>query len=235
MSDEKRYTILVAEDDADIIEILELYLTSAGYDVITVDDGAKAYEIWQQKHIDMAVLDIMMPGMNGFELTKKIRESGNIPILILSAKSGDADKILGLDLGADDYMAKPFNPLEVVSRVNANLRRFYNLNESAAPSDNELKMGELALDMETMRFFKGEEEIMLTPTEFKIMAFLMKSPGRVFTRAQIYENVSGEFFESDDNTMMVHFSKLREKIEDDPKNPKYLITVRGLGYKLNKV
>ena len=235
--EEKKYTILIAEDDPDIVELLKLYLENANYTVLAAEDGVSAYELLQQNAVDLAILDIMMPRMNGFELTKKIRETKNLPILILSAKDQDADKILGLDMGADDYLTKPFNPLEVVARVNSNLRRFYHLNEQQKTSADEkvLRVGDLELHTDTLQLFRSEEEIFLTPTEYRILAMLMEHPGHVFTKVQIYEKIKGEYFESDDNTMMVHVSKLREKIEEDSKNPKYLKTVRGLGYKMEKL
>lgn len=229
------YTILIAEDDEDIVELLTLYMENAGYRVISAGNGMDAYRLLDAERPDLAILDIMMPKMNGYELTKKIRESHNIPILILSAKNQDSDKILGLDLGADDYMTKPFNPLEIVARVKSNLRRFYDLNEGAGmENEGRLKVGELELDTRTLLFTKNGKEIPLTPTEYKIIAMLMENPGRVFTKVQIYENINGAYFENDDNTMMVHISKLREKMEDDSKNPVYLKTVRGLGYKIEK-
>lgn len=235
--DERVYTILIAEDDADIVELLKLYLENAGYRVLSAPDGMAAYELLQRSDVDLAILDIMMPRMNGYELTKKIRCSNNIPIIILSAKNADSDKILGLDLGADDYLSKPFNPLEVVARVNSNLRRFYHLNDAAAVVEDSkvLQVGELALHTGSLQLFKNGEEISVTPTEYKILAMLMEHPGHVFTKVQIYENIKGEYFDSDDNTMMVHISKLREKIEEDSKNPRYLKTVRGLGYKMEKL
>ena len=235
--EERSYTILIAEDDADIIELLKLYFENAGYHVLSAENGMDAYEKLQQNPVDMVIVDVMMPKMNGFELTKKIREKYNLPILILSAKDQDADKILGLDIGADDYLTKPFNPLEVVARVNSNLRRFYRLNEQVKPQNETdvLQVGDLSLHTDTLQLFRGKEEIFITPTEYRILRMLMEHPGHVFTKVQIYENIKGEYFESDDNTMMVHISKLREKIEEDSKNPKYLKTVRGLGYKMEKL
>lgn len=176
----------------------------------------------------MAILDVMMPEMNGLEVTRALRKSSEIPILILSAKSTDNDKILGLNLGADDYIAKPFNPMEIVARVKAQLRR------TVRASGEILKVRELSLNTTSFVLTKNDKQIFLTPTEYKILAQLMKSPGQIFTRVQLYEAVAGDFFSNDDNTMMVHISKLREKIEDDPKSPKYIITVRGLGYKIEK-
>lgn len=232
MSD--KYTVLIAEDDKDIVEILTLYLGNEGYNVLSAFDGQEAYKIAESNKIDFAILDIMMPLMNGYDLTKKLREKYNMPILILSAKNTDSDKILGLNLGADDYIAKPFNPLEIVARVNSGIRRFYKLNPSQSDSDI-LKVGDLELDTESIVLKKSGKEISLTATEFKILQMLMKNPGKVFTKVQIYEKINGEYFESDDNTMMVHMSKLRDKIEDDSKNPKYIKTIRGLGYKMEKL
>ncbi|MBQ8965834.1 response regulator transcription factor [Ruminococcus sp.] len=229
------YKILVAEDDTDIQEVLRLYLENAGFTVLAADNGRQAYELLGTHKPDLAIFDIMMPELNGFELTKRVRMTSNIPIIILSAMNSDSDKILGLDIGADDYITKPFNPLEVVARVQSNLRRKYKLDGSAGTAGGEtLVVGELSLDTKKFTLKKNDEEIQLTPTEFKILATLMEKPGRVFTKAQIYERINGEYFENDDNTMMVHISKLREKLGDDSKNPKYLKTVRGLGYKIEK-
>lgn len=220
--------ILIAEDDADIRRLLRLYLEGEGFCVLEADNGATALALARERTPDMAILDVMMPEMNGFELTRALRRYSNVPILILSARSQDNDKILGLNLGADDYIAKPFNPVEIVARVKAQLRR-------ASRSDSDvLKVGELTLDTASFQLTKGDKQILLTPMEYKILAILMRSPGRIFTKVQLYGGAVGNYFESDDNTMMVHISKLREKIEDDPKAPRHIITVRGLGYKLEK-
>lgn len=230
------YKILVAEDDTDIQEVLRLYLVNSGFEVISAYDGSEAYELMLSEKPDLALLDIMMPVINGYELTKKIREISNIPIIILSAMNADSDKILGLDIGADDYITKPFNPLEVIARIQSNLRRKYKLDSSAAEENGDmLTVGELKLDTKKFILYKNGEEIMLTPTEFKILSLFMEKPGMVFTKAQIYQRINGDFYETDDNTMMVHISKLREKIGDDGKNPKYLKTIRGLGYKIEKI
>ncbi|WP_294490860.1 response regulator transcription factor [uncultured Ruminococcus sp.] len=228
------YKILVAEDDADICEVLRLYLENAGFTVMLAENGSRAYDLVMSERPDLAIFDIMMPEMNGFELTKRVRVTSSIPIIFLSAMNADSDKILGLDIGADDYITKPFNPLEVVARVQSNLRRKYKLDNTAQQGSELLVVGELALDTKKFSLQKNGEEIQLTPTEFKILSTLMEKPGRVFTKAQIYERINGEYFENDDNTMMVHISKLREKLGDDGKNPKYLKTVRGLGYKIEK-
>lgn len=220
--------ILIAEDDADIRGLLKLYLEGEGLRVLEAADGTDALALAREHTPDMAILDIMMPGMNGFELTRALRKYSDIPILILSAKSQDNDKILGLNLGADDYIAKPFNPVEIVARVKAQLRR------AARISADVLTVGELTLNTSSFQLTKRDEVIPLTPMEYKILALLMRSPGRIFTKIQLYEGAVGNYFEGDDNTMMVHISKLREKIEDDPKAPRYIITVRGLGYKIEK-
>lgn len=220
--------ILIAEDDADIRALLRLYLEGDGFRVLEAEDGTTALVLAREHAPDMAILDIMMPGMNGFELTRALRKYSEIPILILSAKSQDNDKILGLNLGADDYIAKPFNPVEIVARVKAQLRR------AARNSSDVITVRELSLDTAAFQLTKSGIPIPLTPMEYKILALLMRSPGRIFTKIQLYEGAIGNYFEGDDNTMMVHISKLREKIEDDPRNPRYIITVRGLGYKLEK-
>lgn len=221
-------SILIAEDDADIRDLLRLYLEGEGFCVLEAGDGASALRIAREQSPSMAIVDIMMPEMNGFELTRALRKYSDIPILILSAKSQDNDKILGLNLGADDYIAKPFNPVEIVARVKAQLRRAERISGSI------LTVRELTLDTASFQLTKNGQPILLTPMEYKILAMLMRSPGRIFTKIQLYEGAIGTYFEGDDNTMMVHISKLREKIEDDPKNPRHIITVRGLGYKIEK-
>lgn len=221
-------SILIAEDDDDIRSLLRLYLEGEGYRVLEASDGAAALRLAREETPDMAVLDVMMPEMNGFELTRALRKYSDIPILILSAKSQDNDKILGLNLGADDYIAKPFNPVEIVARVKAQLRR------ASRTTGSTLTVRELTLDTTSFQLWKNGKQILLTPMEYKILAMLMRSPGRIFTKIQLYEGAIGTYFEGDDNTMMVHISKLREKIEDDPKNPRYIMTVRGLGYKIEK-
>ena len=218
-------TILIAEDDADIRGVLRLYLESEGYRVTEAESGTRALELARAQTPDLAILDVMMPGMNGYELTKALRAFTDIPVLILSARSQDNDKILGLNLGADDYIAKPFNPMEVTARVKAHLRRAA---RTAAPG---LSAGGLTLDPASLTVEKDGVPVALTPMEYKILSALMRAPGRIFTKVQLYESAAGSYFEGDDNTMMVHISKLREKIEDDPRNPRRIVTVRGLGYK----
>lgn len=233
------YTILVAEDDKDIAEVIKLYLENEGFQVVLAEDGMVAYREVQNRKIDLAVVDIMLPKMNGYELIKKIREINNMPIVILSAKNLDSDKILGLDLGADDYLTKPFNPLELIARIKSNIRRYYSLgSQPGAMEEKEsavYKVGELTLNDETVTLKKGDEVIAITPTEYKMMKLFMSSPGKVFTKMQIYQAVSGENYVNDDNTLMVHISNLRDKIEDNPREPKYIKNIRGIGYKIEKI
>lgn len=227
------YTILIAEDDADIRELVRLYLESGGHRILTAADGQEAWDILLTQTVHLAVLDVMMPKLDGFSLVRRLRERSTIPVLILSAKDQDADKILGLNLGADDYMTKPFNPLEIVARVQAALRRTYQLDAEQKP-DTRLVIGELVLDTETLVLQKRGQEIVLTPSEYKILALLMRSPGRVYTKSQICEAINGEFYENYENAITVHISHLREKIEDDAKQPRYIKNVRGIGYRIEK-
>jgi DNA-binding response OmpR family regulator len=229
------HTILIADDEKEIAEILSLYLEKEGYRTVTAHSGLEALANLNRGGIDLAVLDIMMPDMNGFQVLKEIRLMRNIPIILLSARIQDHDKILGLGLGADDYMTKPFNPLEVIARIQAQLRRFYQLNpgvETGKPSHT-LIIGSLTLDINSCLLYKNGAPIPLTSTEFKLLRMLMEHPERVFTKKQIYESVWGDFYAADDNTVMVCISKLRDKIESDFEEP-YLFTIRGLGYKMRK-
>ncbi len=220
--------ILIAEDDADIRNLLTLYLQSEGYEVEAYDNGADALAGARAHLPDLAILDVMMPQMDGYELTRALREMSDIPILILSARDQVNDKVLGLNFGADDYIAKPFNPLEIVARVRAQLRRASRMSTSV------LTVGDLSLDTMSCTLTRAGKSIPLTPTEYRILSVLMRTPGRIFTKVQLYEAVNGAYFESDDNTMMVHISKLRNKIEEDPKKPTHIITIKGLGYKFEK-
>ncbi len=230
------FNILIAEDDDDIINLIRLYLENEGFNILWAKDGVEASEMFDKEKVHMAILDIMMPRMNGFELTKLIRQKSSIPILILSAMQLESDKVLGLNLGADDYLTKPFNPLELIARVKALLRRFYKLGnaQTQAQDEGKILLGDLTLDTHQLTLEKKGVPIALTATEYKILVLMMKAPGRVFTKMQIYEEVNGDYYVSDDNTLMVHISNLRDKIEDDPKFPRYIKTVRGLGYKVEK-
>ena len=231
--------ILIAEDDEDIVELLSLYLTGEGSTVFSAGNGLQALERVEVERIDVAILDIMLPVLNGYDLLRKIREKHNFPVIILSAKDLDTDRILGLNLGADAYLTKPFNPLEVVAYVKSALRRYYELGgnaaaEKSAVEKTTLTVGELELDLLKFILRRRGQIVPLTPAELKIVLKLMQSPGRVYTKAQLYACIGGELYESDDNTMMVHISNIRAKIEDDPSNPRYIKTVRGLGYKIEE-
>lgn len=231
--------ILIAEDDEDIVELLSLYLTGEGFTVFSAGNGLQALERVEVERIDVAILDIMLPALNGYDLLRKIREKHNFPVIILSAKDLDTDRILGLNLGADAYLTKPFNPLEVVAYVKSALRRYYELGgnaaaEKSAAEKTTLTVGELELDLLKFILRRRGQIVPLTPAELKIVLKLMQSPGRVYTKAQLYACIGGELYESDDNTMMVHISNIRAKIEDDPSNPRYIKTVRGLGYKIEE-
>lgn len=233
-----KYKILVAEDDTDIADFIKLYLENEGYEVIPSADGMTAYEKLKESRADLAVVDIMMPKLNGYDLIRRIREDSNIPIIILSAKNLDSEKILGLDLGADDYLTKPFNPLELIARIRSNIRRYYSLGsqaEAEAKESRQIRVGDLVLDEDSVTLKKGDQVITITPTEYKMLSLFMKYPGKVFTKMQIYQAVNGERYVNDDNTLMVHISNLRDKIEDNPREPRYIKNIRGIGYKIEKL
>lgn len=223
--------VLIADDEQEIIELLTLYLEKDGYKILEASDGFSALDILKTKSVDIAIIDIMMPNMDGYELIKIIRHQYKIPVIMMSAKSEISAKILGLELGADDYIAKPCDPLEVLARVKAQLRRFYEFNYTEEGPIEDLVIGDLKLNRASCSLCKRNEYIQLTSTEYKLLLLLMSSPKRVFTKKQIFEHVWNEPFYGDDNTIMVHISKLRDKIEVDSKNPVYLKTIRGLGYK----
>lgn len=228
-----RYTVLIADDEPEIVELLQLYLEK-DYTIKTAVNGAEALQCIRSTQIDLVILDIMMPVMDGLQLIKQIRATYHMPVLFLSAKSQDHDKILGLGLGADDYIAKPFNPLEIVARVEALLRRVNQFDAAEIPEAKEqnLVLGDLTLDRSQCILFRSGSPVTLTSTEYKIMELLLDQPGRVFTRKKIYEAVWGDYYAHDDSTIMVHISNIREKIERDSRQPEYLKTIRGLGYKI---
>lgn len=225
------YTILVADDEKEIRELLRLYLEKDGYHVLEAKDGRAALSVLEQEEVDMALLDIMMPELDGYKVLKKIRENSNIPVMILSAKNQDTDKILGLDLGADDYLAKPFNPMEAMARINSNIRRFYSLGAKSKEL-KQLKVKDLRLDTESCLVYKGDEPIDLTSVEYKLLRLFMENPGKVYTKQQVYENVWGEEYAIADNNIMVCISRLRAKLSED--NSAYIKTIRGLGYRMEK-
>lgn len=228
------YKILICDDEKEILELIELYLGKEGYSVVKANDGQEALEkVKNDTDFDLAIVDIMMPRVDGYRVIKEIRKLYNIPIIMLSAKNQDSDKILGLDLGADDYITKPFNPLELVARVNAQIRRVYKLSakENACPK---IVIGDIELDTYNVKLIVRGKEVEVTSIEYGILKYLMENAGRILTKNQIFEAVWNEAFLSGDNTIMVHISRLRDKIEEDSRNPVYLKTVRGLGYKFEK-
>ncbi len=229
--------ILIADDEREIAELIELYLLKENFNVFKAYDGQEALEYVKREDISLAIIDVMMPNLNGFQVIKEIRKNYNIPLIILSARDDYSEKILGLDIGADDYITKPFNPLELVARVQAQLRRTYKLNtdDNSKPKDNTIKVGDLMLDKESCMLIKSDEIITLTSTEYKIIECLLNHVGRVFTKKQIFEHVWEENYYDDENAIRVHMSNLRDKIEDNPKEPKYLKTIRGLGYKIERL
>ena len=225
------YTILIADDEKEIRELLKLYLENEQYQVVEAEDGQQALDILHRQKIDLCVLDIMMPKIDGYRVLRELRKENNIPVIILSAKDADSEKILGLDLGADDYIGKPFNPLEAVARINSNIRRFYSLGTSAGVQ-NIIQVKDLTLDPEGCELRRGDKVIDLTSVEYRIMELFMKHPGKVFTKQQIYEYGWGEAYIIADNNIMVCISKLRDKLDEDP--AAYIKTIRGLGYRLEK-
>lgn len=226
------YKILVADDEAEIRDLLHLYLEKDGYDVVEAEDGAQALSLLQTEELDLVILDIMMPGIDGYRVLRNIREKNNIPVIMLSARSSDADKILGLDLGADDYITKPFQPLEAVARVNSNIRRFYALGARGQKQVEELRVQDLKLDLQACQLQRGMEKIELTSVEFRIMKMFMENPGKVFTKQQIFEQGWGDDYMVSDNNIMVCISKLRAKLSNE--GNEYIKTIRGLGYRLEK-
>ena len=230
------FQVLVCDDDKEIVEAIEIYLTQEGYRVLKAYDGEQALEVLGREEVHLLIMDVMMPRLDGIRATLKIRETSGIPIIILSAKSEDSDKILGLNIGADDYVTKPFRPLELLARVNSQLRRyskFLNMVKKPKVKENIYSVGGLELNFDTKEVTVDEKPVKLTPIEFKILALLIKNPGRVFAADEIYERVWNEQAINTD-TIMVHIRKIREKIEINPKNPKYLKVVWGVGYKIEK-
>ena len=228
------YNVLVCDDDKAILESIRIYLDNEGYNVITASDGAQALEKIEDNDIHCVVLDIMMPRLDGLKATLKIREKYNFPIILLSAKSEDTDKITGLGFGADDYVTKPFNPLELVARVKSQIRRYVNFG-SLSITKSQLVNGGLVLDTDAKALFVDGEPVKVTPIEYKIMEFLMKNIGRVLSSSQIYEAVWNEPSFTSEKTVTVHIRNIREKIEINPKEPKYIKVVYGLGYKCEKI
>lgn len=228
------YTVLVCDDDRAILESIRIYLSAEGYDVLTATDGREAIDLLKDHDVHCLVLDIMMPHMDGLTAMLKIRETSNVPVILLSAKSEDTDKITGLSFGADDYVTKPFNSLELVARVKSQVRRYAKLG-SMEISEHVLVTGGLELDTDKKRVTVDGEEVRLTALEYQILEYLMRNMGHVLSSAQIYEAVWNEPALSTEKTVTVHIRNIREKIEIDPKNPNYLKVVWGLGYKVDKI
>ena len=218
------------DDEAEIRKLISIYLKNEGYQVVDAPDALTAIDILKKRNIDLVILDIMMPVMDGIEACLKMREEYNMPIIFLSAKSEDMDKIHGLASGAEDYVTKPFNPLELMARVKSQLRRYYMTSEKNNSSPC-LEKGDLKVDKKTNEVFIRNREVRLTPKEFQILSLLLHHQGQVFSIEQIYESVWKEPFYKSDNTVMVHITKIRDKIEENPKKPIYIQTVWGVGYK----
>mgnify|MGYP001006868074 FL=1 len=226
--------ILVCDDDKEIVDAIEIYLSQDGYKIYKAYDGEQAIQILDKEEIHLLIMDIMMPKLDGIRATLKIREYSSIPIIILSAKSEDTDKILGLNIGADDYICKPFNPLELVARVKANLRRYTSLGSLTGENKAIYQVGGLVLNDDTKQVTVDDEPVKMTPIEYNILLLLMKNQGRVFSINQIYESIWNEDAIGADNTVAVHIRHIREKIEINPKEPRYLKVVWGVGYKIDK-
>ncbi len=226
--------ILVCDDDKEITEAIKIYLNNEGYTVIKASNGLEALQAIEDNQIHLVIMDIMMPQMDGMQATMKIREDSNIPVIMLSARSEDTDKIIGLNMGADDYVTKPFNPLELIARVRSQLRRYTTLG-SLETSIHIYKSGGLVMDDESKTISVDGEEVKLTPVQYKILRLLMANAGRVFSIDEIYEKVWQENAVGVDNTVAVHIRKIREKIEINPREPKYLKVVWGIGYKVEKI
>jgi two-component system response regulator VanR len=225
-------TLLIVDDEKEIIDLLEIYLHNEGYQTLRAYHGMEALEVLQKSHVDLIILDLMMPRMDGIQACLQIREQKNMPIIMLSAKSQDIDKIMGLSTGADDYMTKPFNPLELIARVKSQLRRYTRLNVPQMIKEDQIEIDDLMICTSTHAVKIESREIKLTPREFAILELLARHRGIVFSIRNIYESVWKEAFYQSDNTVMVHIRKIREKIEINPRKPKYIKTVWGVGYKI---
>ena len=227
------YTILICDDDRDIVSALEIYLGSEGYRTVAAYNGREAVEIAGREELHLILMDIMMPELDGIRATAKLREGNNVPIILLTAKSEDSDKILGLNIGADDYITKPFNPLEVIARVKSQLRR-YTMLGGVDKADGSLSVGPIVMEDTAKQVMVDGVPVALTPIEYNILKLLLSHPGQVFSSAQIYEQVWNDPAYGSDNTVAVHIRHLREKIEINPAEPRYLKVVWGLGYKIEK-
>jgi DNA-binding response OmpR family regulator len=225
--------ILVADDEIDIRNLIKISLEENGYNALTAQNGKEALDILKTQDVHLAILDVMMPVMDGFNLLRKIREQSTIPVIFLTARTDDMDKVLGLGLGADDYLSKPFSIAELIARVGAQLRRNNEYLSPKKKAATSISYGDLTIDKEKCCAFKNGEPIELGAKEYKLLLYFMENPEKVFTKRQLYHAVWDEEFYYDDNTVMVHISRIRGRIEDDPQKPKYLKTIRGIGYKLH--
>lgn len=231
----KKEKILIVDDEKEIRDLIEIYLKGEGYETLKAKDGEEALYLLKGNDIDLVILDVMMPKLNGIETCLKIREESEMPIIMLSAKSEDIDKILGLNMGADDYLSKPFNTLELIARVKSQLRRYKKFNNKPKEeSELMIVIDDLCIKLDTHEVFLGEKSIRFTPTEFDILVLLAKNRGKVFSMRNIYESVWDQEYMESDNTVMVHIRKIREKIEENPRSPRFLKTVCGVGYKIDK-
>ena len=232
------YNILICDDDRDIVSALDIYLSSEGYHTIAAYDGQQALKAVEENEVHLILMDVMMPNLDGIRATARLREVCNVPIILLTAKSEDADKVLGLNIGADDYVTKPFNPMEVMARVKSQLRRYTLLggrDSGGASDDGLLKNGGIVMDDAAKSVTVDGEPVNLTPLEFNILRLLLQHPGQVYSTIQIYEKVWNDPAYGSENTGAVHIRHLREKIEIDPANPRYIKVVWGLGYKMERV
>lgn len=228
------YKVLAADDETELLDALELYTERESIKLIKADNGITALELFRSEKPHLVLLDIMMPGLDGFAVLKKIREESKIPAIMLTARVEDYDKILGLELGADDYITKPYNPMVVVARIKAQLRRNYDYKDNNVVESKEIKCFDIILNKDEGIVTKGGKAIELTKTEILILELLMQNRGRILTKQQIFDYAWDSGYIADDNTVMVHISNLRAKIEDNPKTPKILKTIKGLGYKIEK-
>ena len=229
------FNILVCDDDKEIVDAIDIYLSQEGYHILKAYDGLQAIEIMKKEEVHLILLDIMMPNLDGIRATRKIRETSSVPIIMLSAKSEDVDKILGLNIGADDYITKPFNPLELIARVKSQLRRYTQLGNLATEEKEAVYVcGGLVVNDDLKTVTVDGEPVKLTPIEYNILVLLIKNQGKVFSIEQIYENIWNEEAIGADNTVAVHIRHIREKIEINPREPKYLKVVWGVGYKMEK-
>lgn len=231
------YNILVCDDDKEIVQAIEIYLSKEGYNVLKAYDGDEALRVLKNNTIHLIILDIMMPKKDGIETLNEIREKETVPVIMLSAKSEDEDKIKGLNLGADDYITKPFNPLELIARVNSGIRRYTKLGaiDNSEENQNIYKTGDLIIDDNLKKVSVEGKEVKLTPTEYNILKFLTKNKGIVYSIEQIYQNVWDDEAYAAENIIAVHIRHIREKIEINPKDPKYLKVIWGIGYKVEKI